>query len=80
MHIFWSMVIPENAAPVTGSCLEDKWPCVDGLSPVNATGLQSRDLIDIVSCVGQTIGLLGHVTSTVVQWFGQRTDINSGLT
>ena len=38
----------EKAAsePVTGTILEDFWPCAGGLSAVNAFGTQMRDLIN----------------------------------
>ena len=41
------MVIPEKAAPVTGTTFEDYWPCAGGLSAVNAIGTQLRDLMNL---------------------------------
>ena len=45
--INWSMVIPENIPPVTGTnYLEDYWRCAGGFSAVNAIGTQLHHLIN----------------------------------
>ena len=45
-HKNWSMVIPEKAAPVTGTTLRIFWPCAGGLSVVSAIDTQLRDPIN----------------------------------
>ena len=43
-QIHWSMVVPEKAAPVTGTTY---WSCAGGLSAMNVIGTQLRDLMKL---------------------------------
>ena len=40
-------VIPEKGSTRYSNCLEDCWSCADGLSAVNAFGMQLRGLIKL---------------------------------